>query len=458
MLLFRKLFVCLLFLVSCLFVFHSKSNSDVHITKKYFNNIFAGGKERIFVDEENRKQLEIENASIYITLFDNYSKINASYSIINNGEDCRIKFAFPRLDAIIDKTFANKNLREKSIATGEYTDFTFNIDGNEAAYEIIRSDDNEINLPYKIGDLEYIYNTNNAEYKFIEQVNSYSYLYLWYVADIDLKHNEKTIVNVEYITPHYFNFVDIDGLSELDEQIEGIEDPALNYNQSTADNRIKLFSEKVMVYLLNTIYSDQEYCIDSLYIKLTCRIINQKYLKVLPANYKKKGINYTWKYDELKAKPLNNIIVKLSPVYYDAVCDALSLSMIPEKKKDGFRSYYELDKNNNELIIYKNDGGKIAVRSIRLAFDYFENKHELKNMNKPMDIDIYFSGDADFSNYVVYNWDISSRRLRRKLYKYNYVTIFKSKGINCRYIKLKINRSSSDIDTPIRLNDIQLIK
>ena len=47
--------------------------SNEEISKKYFNNIFGGGKEKIIVSKGNKDSINIYYAIVRINLFDNYS-------------------------------------------------------------------------------------------------------------------------------------------------------------------------------------------------------------------------------------------------------------------------------------------------------------------------------------------------------------------------------------------------
>ena len=63
------------------------------VSKKYFNNIFAGGKERIYSLESDTRSVIIYYAEVNISLFKDYSQINAKYYIKNKGDDITLCFA-----------------------------------------------------------------------------------------------------------------------------------------------------------------------------------------------------------------------------------------------------------------------------------------------------------------------------------------------------------------------------
>jgi hypothetical protein len=428
-------------------------NSAEEITKKYFHNVFGGGKEKIIVLEGDRDSIDIYYARIRINLFDNYSDVSIIYRLKNNGKDAKILFAFPKIDASLNKIIGNKNIKNKKIF-GAYLNYSISINGKRINYNLKEDNQIELNLPYKIGDY-YYKKSNNKSTVYEEMVDSYYYTYSWHVSSFDIKNDESKTISISYTTPHYYNVIDINNIKKNVE----IEDPALKYLLLESKKSKKYISEKIFIYNFSTVYSDYQKNINKVLIKLKANIIDQDYLKILPINYRKIGNNYYWKYKNFKALPINNMLVKISPVYSKDTINPLCFIFFPNKKQVQFKSYFELDKINNEIILeykdYKNSNVKFS--KIRIFPDYYDSKYDLKKMNKPLQVQLEFSDSPSFYNSTKVIEKIRNKKFVRSIKRKSYVEIYDGKEISCKYIKIKVLNTSKDIDI-VKISDIQILK
>ena len=100
--------VYLLILYIFIFVFQGwRVFPQEKIYKKYFNSFFGGGKERIFSTNKNIDNVIINSAYYDIVFFDNYSQVDICYYIENNGPETDFYWAYPVLEANIEKLFEN---------------------------------------------------------------------------------------------------------------------------------------------------------------------------------------------------------------------------------------------------------------------------------------------------------------------------------------------------------------
>lgn len=456
--LYKKIFFIISF--AALFSINYSLMSGEEIKKEYFNNIFGGGKEKIIILKGDINNINIDYANININLFDNYSNIKAVYSIKNNGNDIEILFAYPKIDAKIIKIIEEKGNRkntESKIIDGSFLNYSILINEKPATYIIKEEKEKEINLPYKIGDYFYnkSINKNNETIVNEEMIDSYYYTYSWYITQINIKKDETKRISISYNTPHYYNIINVENISrKLD-----LEDPALSY-LSKIEGKSKTYnSEKIFIYNFNTSYSDRERIIDKIYIKLKSNIIDQDFLKILPINYKKRGNSYYWKYKNLKSTPINNILVKISPVYSKETINPFLFTYKPEKKIDGVKSYFEINKSKNEIILEYNDynNESIKINKIRIFPDYYESKFDLKEMNKPLLIEVEFSNYPDFSNSTKVIEKIRNKEFIRLIQRRSHVDIYKGDEIPCKFIKIKVLNTSNENDI-VKISDIQVLK
>jgi len=428
--------------------------SPEEINKKYFNNVFSGGRENILSSKTAVKNIEIYNIDINVDLYKSYSVVKATYFIKNNGDTTEILWAFPILDANIKKVteFDENGDKEKKWKmykiNGKYNDFSIMIDGKKVKYQIKEGNIKEINIPFKTGDVNSYINGNKKK---IEEIDSYFYTYSWYTVNIKINSKEKKVITVKYICPLYYNLIEAKRVRNLSIN----EDPALKYTSYKEGQNQYFISEKVFNYLLCTSYSKNNK-IDNLNLIIKSHIIDQDYLKLLPVDYKKRGFRYIWKFSNIEPKSLHNILIKISPYYSDKTIDLMKFKSKPEMIFDGYDSYYKINKNRDEIVLEYLDG-YINVKKIRLLPNYFDTKKQLEYFNLPVEILIEFSNSPDFKNSHRYQKKYSLKKIIKSLRKRQYYTIFNSKGVYCKYIKIKILKTSKSNDTVI-IRDIQILK
>ncbi len=452
-----------IFLLTLLFIIISINYSlysDEEIKKEYLYNIFGGGKEKIIILKGNISDININQADIDINLFDNYSNIKVIYTLENKGENAEILFAYPKIDAKVNKItdeIGNKKNVENKIINGNFLNYSISINGESSSFSIKEDNQKELNIPYKIGDYYYqkSKNKNNEIIIHEEMIDSYNYYYSWYITPVNIKKDETKEISISYSTPHYYNIISLDNIiKDLD-----LEDPALAYLSSINGKSKNYCSEKIFIYNFNTSYSNKEKIIDKIYIKLKSNIIDQNYLKILPINYKKIGNNYYWKYKNLKASPVNNMLVKISPIYSNETINPLAFIYKPEKKVDGIKAYFELNKSNNEIILeYKsNNNESINVNKIRIFPDYYESKFDLKEMNKPLLIEVELSNYPNFYDSTKVTEKIRNKEFIRLVQRRSHVDIYKGDEVQCKFIKIKVLNTSNKNDS-VKISDIQVLK
>ena len=451
---FKKIFIYLLFFY--LFTFNQNLLSQEKMIKKYYNNVFAGGKEKILSLKNDTKDIQIYYASINIILYENYSKINVKYYLKNKGKDVEISFAFPKLDAKIEKIIEkSKNKETKDlIIKGDYLNYSIKINREYADYQIQKDNENELKNPFKIGDTCCI--IENKKQRYEEKIDSFYYTYSWHVTHLSIKNDEKKVISISYTTPHYYNTITINN----PKTIPIIEDSALRYVSIKKESQDHYISEKIFSYLLNTSYSDNEKIIKKLVIILHANIIDQKYLEIFPKDYKKRGNKYIWKYKRLKANPVNNLLVKISPSYSPDTVNPLYFISTPPKITDGLNSFYEINKNKDSItLIYQKDdnNNKILVKAIRITPELYENNSQLKNINKPIKFEIEFSNNPNFENAIKFIKKTTTKKFIKSINKRASFTIYKGKVIKCKYIKIKILKTSHNDDI-VRISDIQILE
>ncbi|HQB61816.1 MAG TPA: hypothetical protein PK899_09195, partial [Spirochaetota bacterium] len=79
--------------------------AQISLEKRYSKNIFNGGKEYIkFADEDDKESILISYQLVKVDLYENFSKINISYIIINKSSSkIEFDFCYPKLDTAISK-------------------------------------------------------------------------------------------------------------------------------------------------------------------------------------------------------------------------------------------------------------------------------------------------------------------------------------------------------------------
>ena len=81
----------------------------------------------------------------------------------------------------------------------------------------------------------------------------------------------------------------------------------------------------------------------------------------MPINYKKIRNNYYWIYRNFKAIAINNLLVKISPSYSKDTVNPLCFIFKPEKTHRGIKSYFEIDKMNNEIMTIKERSSYLKI-------------------------------------------------------------------------------------------------
>ncbi|MBN2544399.1 MAG: hypothetical protein JXB50_01295 [Spirochaetes bacterium] len=431
------------------------SYSEEILSKKYYNCIFSGGKEKIYSETGNINNVRIYYSYIDINFNKDYSTVKIKYYLKNYGRDISIIWAYPFLVANLEKTMEIKekikNENQKIIL--DYKDYKVFINGEPAPYTTFHNNTRENLLPYKIGDTSIEIDKETIKE---QNINMYYYTYSWHTTPVELKEDEKKVIEVHYTASHYFNEITL----KQNNDITGVEDPALEYISKKINSKEFLASEKVFAFLFNTSYSKKEKIIDKVVVKLTANIINQDFLKILPINYKRKNNRYYWVYKDFDAEPLHNIFVKISPVYSEYTVNPLLFDYYPEKKADRLYSYFELNNKNNEIIIsyLKNKKEeKLKVKKLKILTEIFTEKSELKKSNRPKEISIEFADNPDFYNSIKTTKEISYRTYSKSLNKRSSLTLYDDEEIECKYIKIKFIEFSEP-DEILKVSDIEILK
>jgi hypothetical protein len=426
-------------------------------TKTYFNNILSGGKERIKIIKGDIDKIDIYKVIININLSMDYSSINAVYYIKNKQEESEIEFLYPKIDSIINKTIktynnGDKNISKKNIIiNGDYSNFIITEDNKIINFEITSDDINDTSIPYKIGDTSNI--ILNSGKKTTEEIDSYIFKYSWYTARIKFSKNEKKVIKISYSSPLYYNMIE----AEKNNKFEIKEDPALKYITTDSNGERKHISEKIFNFMLYTPYSDNEKVVKNLIINLRANTISPDYLKILPLEYAKKNNIYIWHYRNLKAKSINNILVKITPAYSENTEVLANFKVIPDKTRIGKDDYYKIDTIKDSIII-EHQKGMINIKEIRLFPEHFEYKSQLANINLPLEFQIEFDQTGEFSNPKIYNKSIPSRKIIGSIIKNSYFTIYKSEGIDCKFVRIKFLKTNKNDNNIINISNIQIIK
>jgi hypothetical protein len=194
-----------------------------------------------------------------------------------------------------------------------------------------------------------------------------------------------------------------------------------------------------------------------LIINLRANTISPDYLKILPLEYAKKNNIYIWHYRNLKAKSINNILVKITPAYSENTEVLANFKVIPDKTRIGKDDYYKIDTIKDSIII-EHQKGMINIKEIRLFPEHFEYKSQLANINLPLEFQIEFDQTGEFSNPKIYNKSIPSRKIIGSIIKNSYFTIYKSEGIDCKFVRIKFLKTNKNDNNIINISNIQIIK
>jgi hypothetical protein len=346
----------------------------------------------------------------------------------------------------------NKTEQEKIKFKGEYFNYTIILNKIPAEYKIVESDLTEF-LPYKIGD-KYIATKTITNNEYREEIDSFKYIYSWYITSVKMKKKQKSVIQISYTTPHYFStiFINKDNSNLM------VEDPALTYLTYNNESGENFVSDKLFLYLLNTIYSNKENPIKKLDIQLTANVIDQEYLKILSINYKKRGINYFWHYNNLNAQDLNNLIIKISPFYSYKTINPYNFIFFPEKVQSDKQTYYEIDRSNNTLTLnYIGDKAELIVKGIKFSLLFSKNKYGKYIFNQPLEIELILADNPEFNNPTIIKKKYSERKIESEINKKLSLDILNKEGIKSKYIKIKFLFPSHKADI-IKISDIQVLE
>ena len=308
--------------------------------------------------------------------------------------------------------------------------------------------------PFKVGDLVQIGN-DLSKPRYEEIVDSFNLYYSWYVSEIDLQKEEGKAIKISYITQHYYNAI----LSKNNDNGEKLEDPALKYF-SFSDNSSRYYeSEKIFFFPLSSSYSssfiNENATINKMIIKLSANVIDQDFLRVNPINYKNRRKIYYWRYSNLKPHPANDIVVKISSIYSNKSYNKLLFSV--NKKLDSTNFNYALSGYNDELFFKYNGKEPISIKSVRILPEYLKYKSDLKKQNIPLEFEVSFSDYENFSNSKKFIKKYSKKKYLREMTRKSYLEIYDGKEINCKYVKIKVLKSSR-VNEKIIINDVEFLK
>lgn len=425
--------------------------------KKYFGNFISGGREKIiFKERTDNGSVEVISRDLDITLFDKYSKINIVYKIKNIAkESVSTSLLYPFVISSITKSIEDMSSdsflnSDKDIQKIEsiYSDFLIKENGNRIQYQIEKDYDYlENSLPFKIGDSR-IFFDNKVWNK--EVIDSFSNKYGFYKADLDFSPKELKTVQISYIAKNYYNTIVLDNYeSDFD-----FEDPALNYETTYSGSRYNSVSDRVFSFLFYTPY-DRDLNIVKTTVTLNSNLINDRYLKIQPTNFKKSGTTYTWNYKNLKPKSLHNIIVMINKNYSVETINLSNFILNLDKKTKGNSRYYEV--SDEMLLTYKPDiKENISVSEIRIMPEIYSSKRSIQNANRITEVEISF---FDKNNKLIKKAikTINIREYYSLLTKKNYITIFKDDEFLCKSISIKIKKRTNE-NEKIVLNDIEIIR
>jgi hypothetical protein len=128
------------------------------------------------------------------------------------------------------------------------------------------------------------------------------------------------------------------------------------------------------------------------------------------------------------------------------------------EKKSGF---YEMDKKSEMIIEYKplsGDKKSVAASEIRMIPDYFATKDQIKKTNIPREIEICFSMNGNFTDAKKIVRKFKEKDFYYLINKRNYLSLYRGKEIECRYIRIKILKTADDNNDMVKIRDIEILK
>ncbi len=448
-------------------------SAQISLEKKYSKNIFNGGKEYIkFVDEEDKKSIIISYQLVKVDLYENLSKLNISYVIINKSDSkVEFDFCYPKLDTAISKnivklsaldgTIVDKSVIEYKI-NGNYMDYKITVNGLKKDFLVISGIYQEKNIPFFNGDTKsFIDGDKNVN----ENIDSFLYNYGWYKTPISIEGKKKTMINISYTTSHYFNEIVLDKESKI-----LTEDPALNYNYVEINDKRIYNSDKIFSFYFFTDYIDQILPVNKRIVKIVNHLIDDDYINISPKKFNKSGSSYIYKTRSKKTTSLDNIFIKISDTYNPKTISSIYFKSNPQKINRDQSSFYQIDKFNKEITLeylpdnkssdtsLYPDHGSITVGEIRILPKIYTKKEAIKESNNPLKFEILFSDNANFSNAVSAIKTIKLREYFTLIKRKNYISIYKGDQVECKFIKIKFLETSLSSEDFIQINDIEILR
>ncbi|HOF01936.1 MAG TPA: hypothetical protein PK385_00755 [Spirochaetota bacterium] len=448
--------------------------AQISLEKRYSKNIFNGGKEYIkFADEDDKESILISYQLVKVDLYENFSKINISYIIINKSSSkIEFDFCYPKLDTAISKnvvkfsaldgTIVDKSVVEYTI-NGNYTDYKITVNGLKKDFLVISGIYQEKNVPFFSGDTkDYIDGDKNVS----ENIDSFLYNYGWYKTPISIEAKKKILINISYSTSHYFNEIIQDKGSKILS-----EDPALNYNYVDIEDKRIYNSDKIFSFYFFTDYVDQILPANKRVVKIVNHLIDDDYINISPKKFKKKsGSTYIYKTRNKRTTSLDNIFIKISDTYNPKTISSLYFKSTPQRITRDHSSFYTIDKFNKEITLeylpnnksadssLYPDNDDITVSEIRILPKIYTRKEAIKESNNPLKFEILFSDNAEFSNAVSAIKTIKLREYFTLIKKKNYISIYKGDRATCKFIKIKFLETSLSPEDSIHINDIEILR
>lgn len=457
------------FIVIFIVVSFSYGEDEKYFYKEYPSYIMSGGREIfIFNNNEDKKNINISLIKVDVDLFYTYSKVTINYMIKNkskNSVEC--KFLYPFLYSDISKKIEKteeakfiENRTEDIIKKGIYLDFKIVENGINKEYEVEFSDIAELNIPYKIGDEKKIFTSKSL---YSEKVISFSHKYGFFKTVVNFKGKERKIINITYLVPNYNNTIKSNFSYD-----NSIEDPSLRYMFKKINDNFEMLSDYLFYFVLYPKYIDDLIIPKKFFIRIKPYIINNKHLKIFPNKYSIKSENIIFSYSLPKFKEYDNIILSILPLNSKNSISSFYFISTPEKIKRDKVDFYSLKKgedlifeyidDNNLSFLIKKESDKIGITEIRVLPAIFTLKKSIKDTNLPLEFEIIFSDNRDFSPSISVTKKFSYKDFYTLLTKRKYLTIFKeSERIFTKFIKIRVTKSFFEDNDIIQINDIEFI-
>ncbi len=440
----KRLFSFSVFIVFSTMLFSQQLDS-FDLNKTYSGNIFSGGSIRI-LPQSALRDIEIINASIFIDLYDEYSIINADYTIKNNGSRKLITFQYPKVDTEVRRISSNRteNILNTEVISGNYEGFVITVNGNEASYTI--TDDNSINaiLPYKLGNIRI-----NTDPFYREVIESFEHFVNFYSSGIVLEANQTVTVSVKYRSINYFNEV----ISRNHFEHNRLTDAQLNYIEFKSDESKMSSSERIFYYPFRTVYYSNNLKIKNLNISLRSSVIDPNYLSILPLNYSRRGTRFNYTYKNFVPNEYHTILIKQAQQYSANTVLNSVFHFSREKTGRTADRYFEFGSENNFVEIEFEDEYQdlFIIKGVSLL-PYYDGNNTI---NMPRKISLLFSDNNLFTGPSVYQVRLNSFQISSLIRNRQPIHINIGRIISHNYIKV-IFEDFSNNSQHIRIRDIQI--